>query len=276
VTSSSKTITVVVALFGAFVLAGCQALRSDIDQALQSDIDVVKDGVLAGHNTTTVGKALEGTFQDPKWKSFETPKQAVVVEFNGTSVFEALHKAGFMPSSEIVDHLRQVCVTSLGLRDAIKSTNERIQNLTEEGNQRDELSMKRYAEFLAQLHTVHPEYFASGGTYDLYKTNPQYYAHTMPNSYWTPAALVEGNRPEPSGWQDEQNKIGAIRQEIQSASQSLTPIADKINACLPEQSIPVRFQFILSADKKAFEIQYIDDKPFGGATPNGILAFVYQ
>jgi hypothetical protein len=49
-------------------------------------VETVRKGVLTGYNSTTVGKAFEGTFQNPKWTSFKTPKGATVVEFNGTFV----------------------------------------------------------------------------------------------------------------------------------------------------------------------------------------------
>jgi|SRR5579862_4116787 hypothetical protein len=60
--------------------------------------DVVRNGMLTGHNSTTVGKAFEGTFQTPKWTSFDTPKGATVVEFDGTISYKALKDATFQPS----------------------------------------------------------------------------------------------------------------------------------------------------------------------------------
>ena len=56
---------------------------------------MVKNGVLADFNTTTVGKALEGTFQNPKWTSFQTAKGATVVQFDGTVTVDALDAAHF-------------------------------------------------------------------------------------------------------------------------------------------------------------------------------------
>jgi hypothetical protein len=35
-----------------------------------SAVDIVKNGILAGYDSTTVGKAFEGTFQNSKWTSF--------------------------------------------------------------------------------------------------------------------------------------------------------------------------------------------------------------
>jgi len=86
--TSSRRLTIAACLLGMLALAGCQALHSDID--------VVRDGVLADYNTTTVGKAFEGTFQTAKWTSFVTPKGATVVEFNGTIRADVLLKHEFL------------------------------------------------------------------------------------------------------------------------------------------------------------------------------------
>jgi len=47
-------------------------------------VAAVRSGVLAApYNTTTVGKAFEATFTDPKWESKESDKGARFVEFTG-------------------------------------------------------------------------------------------------------------------------------------------------------------------------------------------------
>jgi hypothetical protein len=60
-------------------------------QATDSSVNTVRDGILQNYNTTTVGKAFEGTFQHPKWHSLVTPTGETVVEFNGTVTFGALN-----------------------------------------------------------------------------------------------------------------------------------------------------------------------------------------
>lgn len=62
-------------------------------------IDVVRNGILTGYDSTTVGKAFEGTFQNAKWTSFETPKGATMVEFNGEVNIKALRAGGFAVDS---------------------------------------------------------------------------------------------------------------------------------------------------------------------------------
>jgi hypothetical protein len=83
-------------------------------------INVVKNGVLANYNTTTVGKAFEGTFQDPTWKSFVSPKGTTIVEFHGTVKFRALKKGGmYIADSPPTNTAITACINSLGWKDEI-------------------------------------------------------------------------------------------------------------------------------------------------------------
>jgi len=90
-----------------------------VEQGDSRAIAVVKNGVLSNYNTTTVGKAFEGTFQNPKWKSFVSPKGVTVVQFDGTITALKLTEQGFVefdgiykkPASELVDG----CIENLGL-----------------------------------------------------------------------------------------------------------------------------------------------------------------
>jgi hypothetical protein len=73
----------------------------------------VRNGVLDKYNTTTVGKAFEGTFQDARWTSFVSPKGVTVVQFDGTILWDRrpdAHKAvGDLVPAEILRN----CVSSL-------------------------------------------------------------------------------------------------------------------------------------------------------------------
>ena len=104
------------------------ARLSDAD--ISSAIGQVKNGVLAEYNTTTVGKAFEGTFRDSRWTQFETQKGAVIVEFNGTITFDALKRQhhGYLPKQFIGGKLRENCITSLGLADAIAQLNAQAEH----------------------------------------------------------------------------------------------------------------------------------------------------
>jgi hypothetical protein len=46
-------------------------------------VSVVRNGTMPGYETTTIGKAFEATFQDPKWNSGQTAKGETVVQFDG-------------------------------------------------------------------------------------------------------------------------------------------------------------------------------------------------
>jgi hypothetical protein len=46
-------------------------------------VSLVRDGVMEGYNTTTIGKAFEATLSNPRWKSGGTAKGERVVTFTG-------------------------------------------------------------------------------------------------------------------------------------------------------------------------------------------------
>jgi hypothetical protein len=52
-----------------------------------SVIDVVRNGYLESNKTTTIGKALAGTFPNGTWKTFTTNKGTTIVEFDGFEPF---------------------------------------------------------------------------------------------------------------------------------------------------------------------------------------------
>jgi hypothetical protein len=83
------------------------------------EIDLVKNGVLPEYNSTTIGKAFEGTFQDAQWKSFVSPKGATLVEFDGTTTMKALRDGGIKiaEGNEIVNPLIKTCMATVGLRE---------------------------------------------------------------------------------------------------------------------------------------------------------------
>jgi len=58
---------------------------TSVSQTPEADkyISAVRQGTMAGHDTTTIGKAFEATFRNPQWQSGETSKGARFVEFTG-------------------------------------------------------------------------------------------------------------------------------------------------------------------------------------------------
>jgi hypothetical protein len=96
--------------------------------ASDSAIDTVKEGMLAGYDSTTVGKAFEGTFQRPKWTAFETPKGQTIVQFDGTisglgTLTDAEWKKGASPlmagwlGVEEIHNMWAGCAKSLRLQE---------------------------------------------------------------------------------------------------------------------------------------------------------------
>jgi hypothetical protein len=201
-----------VVLTAALVSVACEHASDDTAVSTGSPdsvISTVRNGVLEQYNTTTVGKAFEGTFPNGQWSSGETAKGATVVEFNGTIRVDALFKGEFLPN------LRENCITSLGLSDAVKQADEQYDNSTQE-----------WRDYHGQVDS--PDY-------------------------------------------------DAIRQKIQDADAERTLINAKITECGKTISvIPVKFQFVLSADKKTFKVGYIDENVFGAVSKDRVLSFVYQ
>lgn len=68
----NKILKLAISLEIAAVVSGCN-----------SEIDLVKNGTLYGHQETTVGKAIESVFGDVEWNYFETDKGVRVVEAKG-------------------------------------------------------------------------------------------------------------------------------------------------------------------------------------------------
>jgi len=106
---SYKHYTLALILIGSFFFFGCGKPESSAHTSDNTDatpaatassreaVDVVRNGVLGGYESTTVGKAFEGTFQDAKWTSFETAKGVTIVQFDGTILESTINKAGFDP-----------------------------------------------------------------------------------------------------------------------------------------------------------------------------------
>ncbi|MBI9080603.1 MAG: hypothetical protein JEY79_12800 [Pseudodesulfovibrio sp.] len=65
--------TALLLALSAMILAGCTG----------SDIDIVKEGVMGGYQTTTVGAAFDASFDNPQWSEIQGEKGERVVEFTG-------------------------------------------------------------------------------------------------------------------------------------------------------------------------------------------------
>lgn len=161
--------------------------------------------MLARFDSTTVGKALEGTFQNPRWSSFQTAKGVTVVQFDGTVKPDVLKEAGFNASTlvtKLVADERKRC----------------------------------FAE---------------------------------------------------SGQQEAQSDSPSAIDQARVAAENDAKIAPCMAQVMERLAIPVRLQFTLSADRRSFEIGYIDMEPFYTAAdpysrhgfernPEAVLAFIYR
>jgi hypothetical protein len=93
-----KNLTIVVILTVSGFLTACHTKDSNTQTTTQvsaqapvpvspSPIDTVRNGYLESNKTTTVGKALEGTFPNGTWKTFITQKGVTIVEFDAVEPF---------------------------------------------------------------------------------------------------------------------------------------------------------------------------------------------
>lgn len=127
-TTLSK-LSISLTILGVMACGGCQTFTSSTAQGASTsetptahrgpEVEVVRNGILTGYNTTTVGKAFEGTFQNPKWTSFVSPKGVTVVEFNGTIKMKALQDGAFKikEGNEVLNPLVTNCMGTLGLTE---------------------------------------------------------------------------------------------------------------------------------------------------------------
>lgn len=122
----SSVASFTLAMVGLLACGGCQtattATASGASNSSQADapatshnqeIEAVKNGTLAGYNSTTVGRAFEGTFQNSKWTSFVSPKGQLIVQFDGTVERDVLRRNGFTGTSDRIDLYKQ-CLKETG------------------------------------------------------------------------------------------------------------------------------------------------------------------
>src|ERR1035438_7580629 len=96
-----KNVTIVGILTVSWFLTACHTKDSNTQTTTQvsaqapvpvshSPIDTVRNGYLESNKTTTVGKALEGTFPNGTWKTFTTNKGATIRSEEHTSELQSL------------------------------------------------------------------------------------------------------------------------------------------------------------------------------------------
>jgi hypothetical protein len=256
------------ALFGTLILAGCQTSNVSASKGspesgrseavVQGDsavIKIVRNGVLADHNSTTVGKAFEGTFQNAKWSSFETPKGEVVVQFDGTVMPDVLEGANLYARQSAVA-VRNRCIESLGLKSKIE---QQAQAAQKEEQQR----------------------FATGQSIEerrqvvQLKVSQRFYLSKTVEERAQDEQL-QRLQTEVEDLNRQRIALAAAHDESAKAQKEFAEdIEAKIQPCIKTTPFPVSFQFLLSADKKTFEINYVDKQVFE-ANEVKALEFIYR
>jgi hypothetical protein len=91
-----KNVTIVAILTVSGFLTACHTNPSNPSTTppTPSVIDAVRNGYLESNKTTTVGKALEGTFPNGTWKTLITQKGVTIVEFDGAEPFGTFSGGG--------------------------------------------------------------------------------------------------------------------------------------------------------------------------------------
>jgi hypothetical protein len=217
-----------------------------------SVVETVRGGVLADYNTTTVGKAFEGTFQNAKWSALETSKGATVVQFDGTIKANKI-KAELTDMAQIQkihDDLQNACIASEVLTD-------RVAKLKSD----TAASLQAYNATLADYTK---------------RFNLAYNEQTRPS---TPFAGKEWSEIGPvfNAERTELDKTYADQEAlIKHQEDELSAIIVKCIASKADDvEIPVKFQFTISAaDKKTFKLSYVDNA-FGN-DPDRALPFIYK
>jgi len=113
-----KNVTIVGILIVSGFLTACHTKDSNTQTTTQvsaqapvpvspSPIDTVRNGYLESNKTTTVGKALEGTFPNGTWKTFITPKGVTIVEFDGFEPFSQAFSQAFSQTLNDTDAERE-------------------------------------------------------------------------------------------------------------------------------------------------------------------------
>jgi hypothetical protein len=147
-----KNVTIVGILVVASLLIGCRSATpsttpSATSSTTSSPIDTVRNGYLESNQTTTIGKALAGTFQNGKWKSFTTEKGTPIVEFDGSEPFSTFSNLAISIQDQILN--QQACqanATCIGLLtkigDYCNSDAGQAQFIKDQQDQHDNLETK--------------------------------------------------------------------------------------------------------------------------------------
>jgi hypothetical protein len=75
---------------------------------------------------------------------------------------------------------------------------------------------------------------------------------------------------------DQSSVIAGRKQQEKVEKERAAADEARIQSCIAGRPMLVNFHFALSADQKKFQLGYVDKEPFGDATAEAVLSFVYQ
>jgi hypothetical protein len=92
------------------------------------DVLMIKSSVLKSHQSTTIGKAFDASFDEPKWEQFEGRKGERVVQFTG-KISTALHDT---VATVIKKNLSKFVTDPHSLPVSLDSINDQLYNIGQE------------------------------------------------------------------------------------------------------------------------------------------------
>jgi hypothetical protein len=214
---------------------------------VKTDVDVVRNGLLADYNTTTVGKALEGTFQNAKWSSFVTPKGVTIVQFDATVPAGRLgHRDAASLALGGNYPTENACISSLGLAEPLAILKRQADN--------------SLLEYRAEVKTTASQFQGLGV--------PEWWVKGDSGDQPEPSVNISGQLVYPL-----HDLLIARQSQRNAEAQALAKENSKVADCMNNTSVPVKLQFALSADKKTFELGYVDEAL---GTREQALTFIYR
>jgi hypothetical protein len=221
-----KNVTIVGILAAVIILTGCR-----------SPISKVRNGYLEYNKTTTVGQALEHSFQNGTWKSFTTEKGVTIVEFDGSHPFkEARGIWGNPDSAECSDNL--ICAAlAKKLEDDCNSNSDALNYK----NTHDNLALQ-ISEASQQMEDLYKQEFHND--------------NVRPNGTLNPGQSEQQRQDIIKQWTDNRNReVDELSKKRDQLQEQLRNLTDPKRACFDNaykqhagDPIPVAVQFSINSE----------------------------
>jgi hypothetical protein len=225
---------------------GCGSKRSTTStESLfgNAEVDSVRNSALSGYTATTVGKAFEGTFSKAHWSSLVTRKGVTVVEFDGTISGADLKK--HFPGQ--ISRYERAHPEDIG-----KSCPALTQQQAEaESAERDFKVI--YADYNSRWPAIQEQQRQAVGHGNQEAANA---AAKAQSDLYRPV-VEAGNKASAARRAENELQVSCVKKWTDAVT------------------IPVNFQFTLSADRQSFELTYAADDVFGN-NRDRLLDFIYH